>query len=91
VEGANGTRSCTVGCAEDLTLQVRDVALRVHAHIVQDAPFQLLLGRPFQHVALCHIEDLPSGEVEVSILDLADRCCRVYLPSHLHKGRSHSL
>jgi hypothetical protein len=27
VEGANGTHSRTVGCAEDLTLQVRDVAL----------------------------------------------------------------
>src|SRR5216683_6932653 len=80
-----------MGCAEYLPLQVGDVTLQVHVHVIQDAPFQLLLGRPFQCAVLCCIEDLPSGDVEVSILDLADCRRRVYLPSRLRKGRSHSL
>ncbi len=91
VEGANSACSRTVGCTENLPLQVGDVTLWVHTHVVQDAPFQLLLGHLFQHAVLCCIEDLPLGEVEVSILDLADRHCRVYLPFHPCKGRSHSL
>jgi hypothetical protein len=73
LERANDVASRTVGCAEYLPLrlqpEVGDVELKVHAHVVADAPFQLLLGQPFQRDALCRLEDLTSGDVEVSLLD----------------------
>ena len=53
MEGANGATNWTVGCAENLTLQVGDVSFKIHAHIVEDASFGLLLGRPFQQALLC--------------------------------------
>jgi predicted aspartyl protease len=72
IEGANGATNWMVGCAEDLPLQVSNVTVKVHAHVVEHASFGLLLGCPFQQATLCHFEDLPSGEVEVSVRDPAD-------------------
>ena len=48
MEGANGVTSWTVGCTENLLMRIRLSLLRIHAHIVPEAPFRLLLGRPCQ-------------------------------------------
>jgi len=88
MEGANGATNWTVGCAENLTLQVGDVLLKIHAHIVEHASFEILLGWPFRQTALCRIEDLPSGEVEVSVHDPTNIVRRVYVPARLHIGRT---
>jgi len=88
MEGANSATNWTVGCAENLTLQVGDVSFKVHAHVVEQASFGLLLGCPFQQTALCHFEDLPSGEVEVLVQDPANIACRVYISTHPHPGRA---
>ena len=44
MEGANGTTNWTVGCAENLTLQVGDMSIKIHAHIVKHMSFEILLG-----------------------------------------------
>jgi len=66
MEAANGGTNWTVGCAEYLTMQVGGVPFKIHAHVVEDAPFKLLLGRPFGHAVSSIIENLPNGDVEVS-------------------------
>ena len=48
MEGANGYTNWTLGCAEFLQMQVGDVSFKLHVHVVEHAPFHLLLGRPFQ-------------------------------------------
>jgi len=53
MEGANGATNWTVGCAENLTMQVGGVPFKVHTHVVQHMSFGLLLGRPFQKATLC--------------------------------------
>ena len=88
MEGANGATNWTVGCAENLPLQVGDVTFKVHAHVVKHASFGLLLGRPFQRTALCRFEDMPSGKVEVSVRDPADIERRVYLTTHPRARRA---
>ena len=88
MEGANGATNWTVGCAENLTLQVGDMSLKIHAHIVEHASFEILLGRPFGQTALCRIEDLPSGEVEVSVRDPTNIARRVYVPAQPRIGRT---
>ena len=72
MEGANGATNWTLGCAEYLTMQIGDIPFKLHAHVVENAPFRLLLGQPFQNVLLTQIEDLPSGEVEVTVLNPSD-------------------
>jgi len=88
MEGANGATNWTLGCAEYLTMQVGNVPFKIHAHVVEDAPFRLLLGWPFGHAVSSAIEDLPSGETEVSVRDPADPTRRIYLPAHPRKGRT---
>ena len=85
MEGANGATNWTVGCAENLTLQVGDLSFKVNAHVVEDASF--LLGRPFQRTALFWFEDLPTGEVEVSVCDPTNPAQRTYLTSCPRTGR----
>ena len=72
MEGANGTTNWTIGCTENLPLQVRDVTFKVHMHVVEHVSFGLLLGCPFQQTAHCRFEDLPNSEVEVSVQDPSD-------------------
>ena len=67
MEGANEATNWTLGCAEYLTMQVGDVPFKIHAHVVKDVPFQLLLGWPFGCAVSSAIEDLPNGETEVSV------------------------
>lgn len=44
MEGANGATNWTIGCAENLILQVGNVLIKTHAHIVEHASFNILLG-----------------------------------------------
>ena len=79
MEGANGATNWMVGCTENLTLQVGDVSFTAHVHVIEHTSFELLLGRPFQQAAQCRFEDLPSGEVEVSMQDPTNLSRRVFL------------
>ena len=72
MEGANSTTNWTIGCTENLPLQVGDVTFKVHTHVVEHVSFGLLLGCPFQQIAHCRFEDLPNSEVEVSVQDPSD-------------------
>jgi hypothetical protein len=81
MEGANGTVSKTLGCAENLVMKVGDVEFEIHAHIIDHAPFRLLLGRPFHHLLLCRLEDHPDGRVDVSVRDPADPARAINIPS----------
>ncbi|KAI9507497.1 hypothetical protein F5148DRAFT_958651, partial [Russula earlei] len=47
MEGANGITNWTLGCAEHVPMQVGGVPFKIHAYVVERAPFRLLLGRPF--------------------------------------------
>ena len=91
MEGANGATNWTLGCAEYLTMQVGNVPFKIHVHIVEDVPFQLLLGWPFRRAVSSTIEDLPNGETEVSVRDPANPTCRIYLPACPRKGRTTSI
>ena len=79
MEGVNGATNWTVGCAENLTLQIGDVPFKIHVHVVEDASFSLLLRCPFQRALLCRFEDLLGGEVEISVHNPADISRRVYV------------
>jgi hypothetical protein len=75
-------------------MQIGSVSFKVHAHVVQNAPFRLLLGRPFQQLLLCRLEDKPNGRVEISITDPSDRSKRITVPSRdrlAHAGSARAL
>jgi len=88
MEGANGATNWTVGCAENLSLQVGDVPFKIHAHVIKNVSFGILFGRPFQQALLCRFEDLPGGKVELSVRDPSNISCQVYIPTCPRIGRT---
>jgi hypothetical protein len=81
MEGANGTTSWTLGCAENLPMHIGNVSFVAHAYIVENAPFRLLLGRPFHNLLLSRLEDNKDGSVSLSIRDPADRSHTAQVPT----------
>jgi hypothetical protein len=81
MEGANGVTSWTLGCAENLLMRIGNVSFRIHAHVVHEAPFRLLLGRPCQNLLLSNLEERPDGRVVVSIRDPNDRSRSIMVPT----------
>ena len=80
MEGANGATSWTVGCAEYLPMQVAGIEFQLHAHILKEAPFRILLGRPFKHALSSSLEDKPGGGTNLVICDPQNRSCCITVP-----------
>src|SRR6266567_3401698 len=85
MEGANGSTSRTLGCAEDLNMHIGDVSFTIHMHVIRTAPFRLLLGCPFHYLLLCRLEDHPD-RVDVSICDPTNPAQSIAIPSQAHQG-----
>ncbi|TFY51017.1 hypothetical protein EVG20_g11208 [Dentipellis fragilis] len=67
MEGTNSTVSWTLGCAENVSMHIGSITFELHAHIVEKAPFQILLGHPFYNLLLCRSKDQEDGSVEIAI------------------------
>jgi hypothetical protein len=81
MEGANRSTSLTLGCTENLSMRIGNMDFQLHAHVVQTAPFRLLLGRPFHHLLLARLEDQPGGSVDLLIRDPTDFTHSVTIPT----------
>jgi hypothetical protein len=82
MEVANSATNWMLGCVEYLTLQIGDIPFKVHAHVIEDAPFQVLLGHPFQRIVLSILEDRPDGHVDLTIHDPHDCARRLTVTAH---------
>jgi hypothetical protein len=87
MEGTNGTVTKTLGCTENLIMQVGDIEFKIHAHIIDHAPFRLLLGRPFHHLLLCCLEDHPDGRVDISVCDPANPAHAIHISLRAHQSQ----
>jgi hypothetical protein len=81
MEGTNSSTSWTIGCAENLSMSIGSIKFQVHAYIIENAPFQLLLSQPFHNLLLSHLEDNADSSVNHSIHDPADQSHIVQVPT----------
>jgi hypothetical protein len=86
MEGANSSTSWTLGCAEHLQMSIGNIKFQVHAYVVENAPFRLLLGRPFHNLLLSCLEDNADGSVDLSIHDPADHSHIFQVPTRAHRA-----
>lgn len=86
MEGANSSTSWTIGCAENLTMSIGSIKFQVHAYVVENAPFRLLLGQPFHNLLLSRLEDNTDGSVDLSIHDPADQSRIVQVPTKARRA-----
>ena len=84
---ANGGSRATFGIIENLQLDIGGVAVYVHAWIIKNAPYRVLLGRPFQIAAQADTEDV--GETLV-LQDPSRPGFKLRVPMRPHKNPPHS-
>ena len=69
MEAANKTKSATMGLLENLQVTIGPVELCLQVQVMKDAPYDMLLGRPFYSLAECVTKDFSSGEQYLTMRD----------------------
>ena len=72
VEAANRSTSRTLGAVKDVSMRVGEVELKVVVHVVEEAGFEVLLGRPFFALTRSHLVDEENGGQVLRIHDPED-------------------
>ena len=76
LQAADSTFSKTLGLVSNLCIRVADIDFTVHAHVVDKAPFEFLIGRPFYAATSCTTNDFSSGEQHLTLTDLNSGDCK---------------
>ena len=69
VEAANSSKSSTLGAIPNVSMTIGDLELTVYVHIVEEAPFEVLLGRPFFVLTKCETKDTEDGGQVLRLTD----------------------
>ena len=78
---ANGTVERSIGLIPRLKLQFGPVEMVVQAHVMNNAPFNVLLGRPFFQAGRCRTTDFANGEQHITLTDPRTKA-DVTIPTH---------
>jgi hypothetical protein len=71
MESANAVTKTTLGLIENHPIQLGPITLRLQIQVVEDAPFEVLLGRPFFDVSSCSEVSRSGGTHEIHVQDPA--------------------
>ena len=69
MESANAGSTETLGVVEDHLVQIGPVKIYLQIQVIEDAPFEVLLGRPFFEVTNCTEVSRRNGEHEIYLRD----------------------
>ena len=69
MESANSTRAMTLGLIENQPVKLGPVTIYLQIQVVDNAPFEVLLGRPFFDVTSCSEISRSGGNHEIHIKD----------------------
>jgi hypothetical protein len=69
MESANNTRNSTLGVVQDVRVRFGPVTLQLQVQVVEDAPFEVLLGMPFFSLTSCLVEYQLDGECFITLQD----------------------
>ena len=68
MESANSQSNSTYGICENLRFTIGGMDLWFQVHVVENAPFQVLMGRPFFVYTQCITQDYSNGDQEITIV-----------------------
>lgn len=69
MESANATTNTTVGLIENHPVQLGPITLHLQIQVVEEAPFEVLLGRPFFDITSCAEVSRSGGGHELRVKD----------------------
>ena len=81
MKSANNTTERSLGLVPRLKLRFGLVEMVVQVHIMDNAPFDILLGRPFFRAGQCCTFDFANGEQHITLTDPATGR-EVTIPTH---------
>lgn len=69
LESADTGKSPTLGVVQNARLRIAGVVVMLQIHVVRNAPFEILLGRPFFAVTECETKDFENGDQYITLTD----------------------
>ena len=81
MEVANENTVRTLGRLRNLAISIGDIEFYLQVQVVGNAPFEVLLGRPFFALSACKTKDFPTGEQHIS-LTCPNTGVTVTVPTH---------
>jgi hypothetical protein len=69
MESMNNTQNHTLGLIQNVRLTLGPILLSLQIQVIEDAPFEVLLGQPFFALSSCITEDSTDGESYITICD----------------------
>ncbi|KZT53331.1 hypothetical protein CALCODRAFT_404596, partial [Calocera cornea HHB12733] len=67
MESANGSVDELIGVIHNLPVTIDDMVFYVQAYVLDNPPFDVLLGRPFQVLSSCKTTDFADGSQMVEL------------------------
>lgn len=69
MESANGGSNATIGMLPRVVFQIGEVRLPCPVQVVDDGPFECLLGRPFTALAEATTKEYQDGDMDITLKD----------------------
>lgn len=69
MESANKTTSKSLGLMNNVALRIGPLILYIQVQVMDNVPFEVLLGRPFQALTNCVTRDFANGQQHVTLQD----------------------
>jgi len=85
MESANGTRNSTTGLIPRVKISIGSVSLICPVQVIENAPFAMLLGRPFMALGQAVTRDYYDGNMEITITD-PNTGEIITVPTHARNG-----
>ena len=79
MESANSSTYQTLGMLENIPITLRSVTVKLQIQVVDDAPFEVLLGHPFFDILSASEQSKPGGHHSLKIRDPSDGTPYVFL------------
>ena len=78
MESANATTTMTLGVVEDYPIQLGPIKIFLQIQVVEEAPFEVLLGRPFFNVISCSEVSTPGSNHKIQVKDPKDQTTYIF-------------
>jgi len=82
MQSANSTTSSTMGCIENLKMSFGQLHLYLQVQVVEEAPYEVLLGRPFSTLTSLESRNFTNGDQHVTLTNPNNRAERVTIPTY---------
>ena len=69
MQSANGTLNSTRGLARNVPFTFGDITVFMQVHIMDDVPYDVLIGRPFDVLCETEIKNAKNGDQFITITD----------------------